>query len=58
MLDEHLKTCADCRQMAETMKAERKSRAQEFRAPLSRTEKEQLKRNVLQRIREIEPETH
>lgn len=57
MLEEHLKVCADCRQIAERMYAERKNRAGDLRAPLSRPEKDELKRNVLQRIREIDPES-
>lgn len=56
MLDEHLKTCPDCREMAEKMLAARAEREAEPPARLTNTEREELKRRVLRRIQDVEPD--
>ncbi|RKY27984.1 MAG: hypothetical protein DRP79_02715 [Planctomycetota bacterium] len=56
MLEEHLKICPDCREMAEQMYAERAARDKESPARLTGAEREELKSKVLERIKEVEPD--
>jgi len=55
MLDKHLDICPDCRQMADQMLAEKGERKGGLQPKLSLAEKEELRKQVLARIKEIEP---
>jgi len=51
MLEKHLKICADCRKMADQIYGETPGRDLELPAKLTAEEKEDLKQQVLQRIK-------
>ncbi len=55
MLNKHLKDCPDCRKMANQMATENE-RKPSLNTKLTLVEREDLKAQVLTRIREIEPE--
>jgi len=56
MLDKHLNTCPDCRKMADQMLTEKDERNDASPPRLSLAEKEELRKQVLTRIKEIEPD--